>query len=323
MEKELENILTTLNFKKSCSVSDRTSIVDLFSPARRCGIYVLHFENGEVYAGQAVDVTRRFIQHRRKHKDISEISFKPVTLKKINEAERETIWELEKASIPLRNITFTSVLGGETDFDLIMNPKEQERWLGDVTWSDLKGTRTNDRELRRKYGMKFQTFLQEPDVEIVQAILKIYIKRCIPVPVRSELSFWAVSCLPRYSVSGISVYSRININWQEVFTVSREGGIFGFSWHLAMSPLQEAYGSNLTGVARDHPNLSIGDHFYEPGGHDQKNIFTESIDEAVSLLSNPVILKAIRLFNLRLMRKGPTSYNRFHCFDLADSLLTP
>jgi hypothetical protein len=205
-----------------------------------------------------------------------------------------------------------------------MSPKDQERWQTDLSYTDLTGKRTNDRELRRRYSRKFQQFLHKQDADIVMRILRRYVHHCIPVPVKSELSFWAASCLPAYSHPGTTtVYSRININWQEVFTISREEKRMGFSWHLARSPLEEIYGKSLNLLRKKMPGTEIDDHAYTPGGQDQINLFTESINDAVALLSDGAVIKSARLFNMRLMRKGPCAYSRYHCFELADRLVAP
>jgi hypothetical protein len=65
-----QRVLKELGFSRVSHVQGGASIADLFKPHERCGIYVLHFTNGEFYAGQAVDVTRRYVQHRETHKDI-------------------------------------------------------------------------------------------------------------------------------------------------------------------------------------------------------------------------------------------------------------
>jgi hypothetical protein len=72
-------VLEAIGFSRRWKyVQGRASIADLFKPHRRCGIYVLRFSNEEFYAGQAVDVTRRYAQHRKTHGDIEQMAFKQV-----------------------------------------------------------------------------------------------------------------------------------------------------------------------------------------------------------------------------------------------------
>jgi hypothetical protein len=89
--------------------------------SRRASVVVfisLSFANGEIYAGQALDVTRRYVQHRKVHGDIEKISFRRVAKDKLNNEERALIRTLEQNGHRLRNITFTSIPKGESDFDL-------------------------------------------------------------------------------------------------------------------------------------------------------------------------------------------------------------
>jgi hypothetical protein len=86
--------LSDLGFTETFAIEGRASIADLFKPNKRCGIYVLHTSNGEHYAGQAIDVTRRYVQHLKTHNDIVKISFKRVPQKKLNQEEQKVIHTL-------------------------------------------------------------------------------------------------------------------------------------------------------------------------------------------------------------------------------------
>ncbi len=303
-------------------ISQRVSIADLYRADKRCGVYVLEFTNGEVYAGQAVDVTRRYIQHRKTHQDICRISFRPIARQNLNEEERSMIWNLERLEFALRNITFTSILQGERDFDLIMPVEEQALWLNNPNYSHPTLERPNDVALRRKYKKKYEQLLTQPFATEAIEITKYYVQNCVPVVSLSEMTFWAVTCLP-YSTGGVKVYTRININWQEVFSIFyfyKEGQL-EFSWHLALSPLVDEYGESLDAFFAIYPELGGSEHFYEPGGSDQIHLVSFDLDETWRLLENDTFIKAIKLFNLRLMRRGPCTFNRYHCFDLADRLI--
>ena len=59
---------------------------------------------------------------------------------------------------------------------------------------------------------------------------------------------------------------------------------------------------------------------YKPGGQDQINIVAQGVGPALTLVRDHNILSAVRLFNLRLMKKGPCAYGRYHCLDLVDDL---
>lgn len=271
------------------------------------------FFNGEFYAGQATDVTRRYVQHRATHKDIEKISFKPAPQDCLNEEERAVIWKLEQEGQLLRNIAFTSSPRGETDFDLIMSFEEQARWLNDSTFVDNDGQRLIDPELRRKYQRAYEQFLETPYANDIIEILKIYVPIGIPAIRRGEVSFWCLSCRKKR-------YGRINIFWQEVLTPFIYEKELWLSIHMALSPLTQLFGNDLGLLFRQYPLVAHIGHQYKPGGQDQTS-FEIPVVVARSFLTEPAIISAIRLLNLRLMKKGPCNWGRFHCMDFADAII--
>jgi hypothetical protein len=305
----------TDNFSPPHHVQGRASIADLFPLGKRCGLYILHFANGEIYAGKALDVTRRYVQHRKVHSDIEKISFRRVDQDKLSDEERALIWELEQSGRHLRNIVFTSIPKGESDFDLIMPVAEQERWLQDLRTIETSGERVIEPELRRKYRRTFERFLQLPHADQAIDVLKAYVHRGIPAFQRGEVSFWCVSCMP-----GRGVYARINIYWQEVLTVFTAENNLWLSLHMADSPFTPLSDEALALLFERHPSIEVKEHKYKPGGPDQINIVLPA-RAAESFLADPEVLPAIRLFNLRLMKKGPCNFGRYHCMDLADRLV--
>jgi hypothetical protein len=293
----------------------------MYSPGNRCGLYILYFANNDLYAGQAIDVTRRFVQHRKIHNDIQKISFKRMAKRNLNEAELALIHSLERAGHSLRNITFTSVPKGIADFDLVMSFEEQKRWLGDQDYVDYGGPRVHDLTLRNKYSRKFQQFTDMPSSDNVTAILRRYVRTCLPAFLRSELTFWSCSCLPGNSNTGYIIHSRINVYWQEVCTVFEDQQGLGINVHLARSAVETAFGSSAGPLVEEYPTLRVIDHQYKPGGYDQTSLEIRGTQAVLRFLHDPILLHAIRVFNMRLMKKGACNYNRYHCFDLADRLV--
>src|SRR5205823_5879072 len=149
-------------------------------PGARRGIYVLRFRTEEIYAGQAIDVTRRYVQHCKFHDDIVAMTFREVTVGGLNEHERKVIWELEQHGLQLRNITFTSIPKGESDFDLVMSAEEQQAWLSDVTTYFDGPDRVVDAELRRKYLRKFNRFEVASHSDVAVRVLRRYVRVGIP-----------------------------------------------------------------------------------------------------------------------------------------------
>ena len=116
------------------------------------------------------------------------------------------------------------------------------------------------------------------------------------------------------------VYARINLYWQETISAFIQNDQLWFALHLARSPLENVYGRDLLRLRRSHPLAVHVDHQFVPGGADQTS-FELPGGVACSFMTDPHILPAIRLFNLRLARRGPCTEGRRHCLDLADQLL--
>lgn len=313
-----------MGFLSEIYVKGRTSIADLFRPGERCGVYVLHFEDGWHYAGQAVDVVRRYVQHRQVHADIERLSFHQVARAALDQEERRLIETLEKKKASLRNISLVSTpqVLGETDFDLVMSPAEQTRWLDSVDVSVGSDSRVVEPILRSRYRARYDRFMRHRHAALVLPVLQEYARLSLPVIRDSEVSFWSCTCLPRSSRKDTTVHARINIYWQEVFNVSSgPSGPLWFTWHLALAPLQKRFGRSLRRVTDRHPTVSLIDHHYVPGGQDQIEMAIHGSRNALRLIHDPDVLRAVREFNLRLLRKGPCTFGRYHCLDLADHLI--
>lgn len=323
MANALDQTVRELGFPRWHEVRDRASVADIFRPPGRCGIYVLSFANGEAYAGQAVDVTRRFVQHHRVHADIERMAFKVVPRDRLNQEERDVIRTLEAAGIRLRNIVFASIPHGPSDFDRVMLPEDQDRWLADPGYSNTNGPRAEDQEIRRRFASRYRQFLRIPKAKDTLSVLRAYVRQGIPAFPRSEMSFWACSCLPHHSNPNVTVFSRINIYRQEVFAAYLDEGQLWFSLHLARSPLEQAFGTSLSRMRQKFRSVEPVDHSYEPGGQDQMELSSPGPNAALELIRDSHVLQAIRLFNLRLMKKGPCMFSRYHCFDLADQFYEP
>lgn len=302
-------------------VEGRASIADLYrGRSARCGIYILAFNNGDHYVGQSTDVTRRFVQHLKAHKDIQGVSFRRVARRELDSVEREIIEGLQSIRVRIRNIILSSQPPmGKTDFDLVMSARRQQRWLSDARYTDSHGKRPIDPDLRRKYEHRWEYVQNMPHIVDAVKILRLFVQSCIPAIRRSEISFWSCTC-PAYM--GTNRYLlRINVNWQEVFTVYPNGQELQLSWHLARTHLQKAFGPRLTQLKDIHPWISITKHRYVPGGPDQVELLIDGAALILKLIRNRNLLMAARAFNLRLMQKGPNAYSRYHCLSLADELV--
>lgn len=320
MKSEFKN----LGFDKYIYAKGMPSIAGQFTRSNRCGIYILHFENGEYYVGLATDVVKRYAQHRQDHTDIEFVSFKEIPKTKLPAIEKETVYKLEDLKKTLRNINIVSIIIGETDLDLLVSKEDQEKWVNyELPFESLNTDRLEYPELRKKYTKKYEKLKSNQFFERCCTILQHYIHYTTPYPRRTEYVFWCCSCLPATDNALI----RVNIYWQETLNIFEEefnyeedgsekaGKGLAISVWLSKSKLFEKYsGSELI---EKYKTLTIGNVVYESGGRDQQQIIISDI-EFLDFLYDKPISDAIKDFNLRLMRKGGCVFNRYHCFDLAD-----
>jgi hypothetical protein len=312
-QENLEQTLLSLGFPPPLLVAGRTSVADLFRSNDRCGLFVLIFENGECHPGQTQDISRQYASHARAEVDIAWLAFRPIPQEQL---EQEAI-HLTNAlrGRAMRQAMSEMLPQVEADFDLVMEPANQRRWLMEMGYIDSGGRRPTDAGLRQKYRRNYERLLRAPFAMQTISILHTYVQQAIPAPRRSEVAFWSLSCMPTHWV-----YTRVNLHWQETLSAYVQNGQLWFSLHLALSPLEKVYGQGLFKLRRRHPLAAHIDHQFVPGGADQTS-FDLPAGIARSFITDPGILPAIRLFNLRLMRKGPCTTGRYHCLDLTDQIL--
>jgi predicted GIY-YIG superfamily endonuclease len=322
----MESEFKEAGFKKYFFCKGMRSVAGQFGKNNRCGIYILHFSNGEYYVGLAVDVVRRYAQHRVNHSDIEYVSFKEVPKNKLAEVEKETVYKLENLNKRLRNINIVSIIAGDTDFDLIVNKEEQKDWLNNAPSLESMNTERFDYpDLRKKYTKNFEKLKKNKDYKDIIEILQAYVIECIPFPKKTEYSFWSLSCLPS---TGKKVLFRVNIFWQETFVFYEEDfkdeetgqAIMDYTiliW-LSKKIFEEKFLKNE--FEKKFKTLDFVDANHFSGGQDQLCARLSYL-EFFEFFDIPEVNFAIKDFNLRLIRKGGCMWNRNHCFDLADEAL--
>ena len=317
-----------LGFPEMIDVSGRVSIADLYrSSKKRTGIYLLQFPDGDYYVGQSVDVVRRFSEHVKGKGPISGFSFFAVPEYELDQQEHRCITLLEQ-KCNLKNISLVTLPEVETDFDAVLSREEQQDWLvndrATPKYPSLWQNSSFYEQMRKKYSDRFTKLLSDPYFEkYVLPVMQKYIKYCIPEPLLSEISFWNCSCLPPYNSNSI-IYSRINLRSCEVFTVSyhRPTNDFCYSFHTSLSPFENISDQEFNKFNKQFPSFELGDYIYPSAGSDQCNPTFTGFTEVMNALDHPLLLKAIKTFNLGQMRKGAPLYRSSHCVDLAELLMS-
>ena len=126
--------ISELGFPPMFPVATLHSITQLFGSTKsRCGIYLLAFPQNRFYVGQAVEVVRRFAQHRKSHDEIIGFSFIPTPRTNLDELERSLIHKADEIGLVILNTVHASNVVGDTDLDLVISQEEQAAWLSSPT----------------------------------------------------------------------------------------------------------------------------------------------------------------------------------------------
>jgi hypothetical protein len=293
----------------------------------RCGIYLLEFSDGTFYIGQALDVVRRFSQHRKQHDNIVRWSFRPVKRRNLDAVERELIHRAPSLGLTLTNKVHVSHVVGETDLDGLLAPDEQQSWLAKPAETSAKDVRLNidaDGSHRTRYKHEWGALQDREDLPQLLKLLRLYIHNCVPAYRRTEYSFWSVSCMPSTNAAYFPRLAAISMNIMETFVVyhPKDGldDVRSFV-NLSKARLLEQYHSEGK-FYRQYPGTWWHQHRnYRAAGEDQMQVELGNLSSAMRVLADPAVQSAAGLLNLRLMRKGGNIYARYHCFDLADQLI--
>jgi len=319
---ELNRILHSLGFSIDYLVAGRSTIADLFSASnKRCGVYVLYFHNGDCYVGQARNVVRRFAEHRRRWNDIKEIKFQTLKPDFLNSIEQNSILTLENAGFSVRNIQYAAIPHIETDFDLIMSLEQQQMWHENLNWVDIEGDRLQNEPIRMRYREKYNQLMMMPFADEIKQILRNYVRSCVPAIKRAEVAHWVCTCLPSKIV-----YSRVNCGMQVVFQIGVKEQKIIANFHmsresanlLASKPLKASEDRIDTQICGAPAAIIRND--LSSGGLDQVQISVRHPENIYRILNDSRQLQIARSFNLQLMRKRTSGWQRNHCLDLADCI---
>jgi hypothetical protein len=312
----LATAVSRMGFSRLTDVAGRYSVLDLVPPAERCGLYLLHFRTGEVYLGQSVQLCARYAQHATKHADIAQVAFRRVGRTHLDDEERYCIERLEKWGFRLRNLSLVSDRVSAAEFDELVGRDHQRRFIrhGRLNDAGLRVPRLP--ELRRRYLRTFGEFMARSHAVDALYCLGRYISLGIPLPLQTQAAHW--SCC----VVGNGRKLRINVFWQEVITIwGPDDEQVRVSVHVARSPLDRHYGGSLRAMERAIEGVRALAHRYAPGGHDQMCLEFDSQKSFAAGLRLKAVAQAIRLFNVRLMRKGGCNWSRFHSPQIVDLAL--
>jgi len=320
-------VVRQLGFPAMTEVGTFHSIAHLFGKSKpRCGIYLLGFSDGLFYVGQATDVVNRFAQHRLVHGDIERFSFQKCRRNLLDETEKRIIQKAEAKGLQLTNKVHVVNIVGDTDFDHLVLPDEQESFLVDpdgFNLADKSGRIDLPTSHRNRFRRKHKKFEEHLHSDRVSGVLGRYVHGCVPAFRRTEHAFWSMTCLPSTNSGSYRRLSCVSINVMEVFVVGWHKEDDNFHWavlNVSCDQLDRQF-PDPDEFFRSHPGTWCEETGYQAAGIDQMAIHADTLPVIESLVADHRIRQAAAQLNLRLMRKGPTVYSRFHCIDLADRVL--
>ncbi len=325
---EKECVEAAVGFPSRTPVSTLLSISHIFGATKnRCGIYLLAFPSDLFYIGQAVDVVRRFSQHRKNYDDISGFSFISVPKNELNDVEKSLIFKAESLGVKLKNAVHVSSITGETDFDLIVPESEQNAWFASASrFDDSENTSPiiqlpDSQQLR--FSKNFEQFTKHQFAQSALGILKRYILECIPTPRTSEYSFWSVSCMPStnkntaprlFCVSAASMELLVVGFWKKSKTP--------WSFVTVDAKVLEEHWPDPDELLKKFPFAEWEESSYRDAGQNQIRFRCENYEDMKTLLSDHGFCQAAAALSLRVMRKRPNFYSQYHCAQLSNLAFT-
>ncbi len=173
-----------------------------------------------------------------------------------------------------------------------------------------------------KYRQNFDKLKQVENYEQLKRILSLYIRKCLPAFKKTELSFWALSCMSSTNINTYPRYFCMNVNAMEVFVLGYERKTKKVFTFIILTSLFFDNDDELNRLRGKYKTLEAEQSEYRAAGADQVRFHFSDLNELEDMLLNePKIVNSIKELNLRLMRKGGTIYSPFHCFDLAKDVL--
>ena len=211
---------------------------------------------------------------------------------------------------------------GTTGLRQFLSLEQQHDWMdGKASLSDVE-ERSESVELRFKYLARYQKLLARPQSPDVLKILRLYGQSCIPIPRKTERTYWSVSCLPSTSDKPLL---RVNASWMELFTIYADGDGIRARFLLHLSDFVSDASSAEGGVDEallEHCVAAPEDvSYFLTRAEDMFGIKVRGATSIQKFLATRHALRAIRRFNLTHMNRGRNAYQASHSYSVADHML--
>ncbi|MBC7552460.1 MAG: hypothetical protein H7257_00625 [Taibaiella sp.] len=283
------------------------------------GLYIIEFDNNEFYIGQTKEIRKRYKAHLNNYKNIKNFFFLSLVASELllQSHESQLIAWFEQNLLRIKNLK-------QIKFENIFCRDYQKKWISNLEFNYVAGIKYFDPETRSKYSAKFQLLQQKGYFQSLCSILSQYIKEGIPNYLGSEFNYWSVSCLP-VDTFRENIISRVNICSVPVLSAYiGSDDTVKVMLLVSILPFIDAVNSKFKCdvLFANVPSLSFDlSERFEIAEGDLIALFIDA-DDFEAAINNSIILKAIRLLNLRMMNKVGAeekhTRNRIHCLDLSD-----
>lgn len=286
----------------------------------KCGIYILEFDDGELYVGQTRSLLSRFSAHVRHQKGrIIAVQFSPASAAQLSDAEADVVARLVSQGAHLRNIDLVTLPLRSEALDILIEPETQAAWLNDSNVELDVGDRGQIAAQRAKTAPKHAALREHPSFTAIIEVVSQYIRTCIPLPQITERRFWVLTSLPATGRrKGTRRLATLSINNVEVL-------VLGESQQEATAVtethgfLNVAAGQGVRKQLKNNDLFAVEKGSYQPVGNVEQ-IHFGCYGTLTKLLETPVIARAARHLAMGLLRKGPSMFARFHDYNLSDEV---
>ncbi|MFC0447523.1 MULTISPECIES: hypothetical protein [Rhodococcus] len=292
-------------------------------PTERSGLYLFECTNHDIYIGIAKDVAQRLPHHLKKHPDVQVFRFLPHPggEPERRKVERQLVRDAQLAGLIVRNREHASGHVGPSTLDALITEDEQHAWLLDpigLNALDQSPLIELDPSQLAAHDGDFRRLQEHPRyTEIVEA-LGVYAAQCIPLPRRTEATFWTVSCFPSSNRRRIFCVSMAAL---ETFYIaaSDETDTIGAAFFVDKRHLPTGRWGRALLAARGV--MFDDDYTHKSGGAFEQCLYIDDIRHLRSGLKSKHVRAAAAAFNLDLMRKRQSAYKPSHCRQLAATAL--
>lgn len=180
----------------------------LLGETKLCGIYILEFETGERYVGQARNIASRITQHMHgaghhsAWQDIKRIGCCEISPEKLSVTEKAVIADQLRRGYSLRNVIHNMKPSGARPFDLIISHEDQRHWAaGDESYLVDIGTLSGledvaPSKLERLPAARRPSYFGNSLFDAVLDDLAMAVIHFIPNAMQLEGEYWSISDAP-------------------------------------------------------------------------------------------------------------------------------